>query len=66
MKTRFVAFLAVTVGILLISAPLFAHHGRVGYDNEKVLLTLKATVTALRVVEIRTCRYTLMRPTRRA
>lgn len=44
MKIRLVAFLAVAVGVLLISAPLFAHHGRVGYDNEKVL-TLKATVT---------------------
>ena len=44
MKIRFVAFLVVTVGTLLISTPLFAHHGRVGYDNEKVL-TLKATVT---------------------
>jgi hypothetical protein len=44
MKIRLVALLAVAVGVLLISAPLFAHHGRVGYDNEKVL-TLKATVT---------------------
>jgi hypothetical protein len=44
MKIRLVALVAVAVGVLLISAPLFAHHGRVGYDNEKVL-TLKATVT---------------------
>ena len=44
MRIRLAAFLTVAVGVLLISAPLFEHHGRVGYDNEKVL-TLKATVT---------------------
>ena len=44
MKIRVLALLAVAGGVLLVSAPLFAHHGRVGYDNEKVL-TLKATVT---------------------
>ena len=44
MKIKLVAFLAMAFGVLLISAPLFAHHGRVGYDNEKVL-TLKATIT---------------------
>jgi uncharacterized protein DUF6152 len=36
--------LAVAACLLTVSVPLFAHHGRVGYDNEKVL-TLKATVT---------------------
>jgi hypothetical protein len=44
MKIRLFSFLALALGVLLISAPTFAHHGRVGYDNEKVL-TLKATIT---------------------
>jgi Family of unknown function (DUF6152) len=41
MKTKLVFMVA---SVLLVSAPLFAHHGRVGYDNKKVL-TLKAKVT---------------------
>jgi len=39
-KLKFVGF----VILLLVSTSALAHHGRVGYDNEKVL-TLKATVT---------------------
>ena len=41
MKTKLVFMVA---SVLFVSAPLFAHHGRVGYDNKKVL-TLKAKVT---------------------
>ena len=41
MKTKLVF---VVASVLLVSAPVFAHHGRVGYDNKKVL-TLKAKVT---------------------
>ena len=44
MKMKGMAMLAVAAAVVWISAPAFAHHGRVGYDNEKVL-TLKATVT---------------------
>lgn len=44
MRTKWIAMLAIAVAAVLVSAPAFAHHGRVGYDNEKVL-TLKATVT---------------------
>jgi uncharacterized protein DUF6152 len=44
MKIKLAAWLATAVAVLLGSSPVFAHHGRVGYDNEKVL-TLKATVT---------------------
>ena len=44
MKIKLAAWLAAAVVVVLVSSPVFAHHGRVGYDNEKVL-TLKATVT---------------------
>ena len=44
MKVKLLAVLAVAFGVVLVSGPAFAHHGRVGYDNEKVL-TLKATIT---------------------
>jgi len=44
MKTKWMVMLVMAVAAALVSAPAFAHHGRVGYDNEKVL-TLKATVT---------------------
>src|SRR5580658_8053916 len=42
MKTKLVVF--AVASLFAISAPLFAHHGRTGYDNKKVL-TVKATVT---------------------
>jgi hypothetical protein len=45
MKTRFVVFSTMIAGLLMVSVPLFAHHGRSGYDNEK-LLSLKAVITS--------------------
>ena len=44
MKAKMVVLLAVAAMVVLVSSPVFAHHGRVGYDNEKVL-TLKSTIT---------------------
>ena len=38
------AFFAVAMGILTVSAPIFAHHGNAEYDEKKPL-TLKGTVT---------------------
>jgi hypothetical protein len=45
MKAKGRLFLAMGLGLLLVSVPLFAHHGRVGYDNQKIL-TLKGTITS--------------------
>ena len=46
MKIRIVAFLAVAVGVLLISAPLFAHHGQAAFETDPAKrVTLKGTVT---------------------
>lgn len=45
MRARLLVFPAMAAFLLMISAPTFAHHGRVGYDNEKTL-TLKATISA--------------------
>src|SRR5580692_12290886 len=42
--TRLMVFLVMAVGLLMISAPVFAHHGRAGYEMDKVL-TVKGTVT---------------------
>ena len=36
--------LTLAVGFLFVSAPMFAHHGRDAYDNQKTL-TLKGTIT---------------------
>lgn len=45
MKTRSFAILITALDLLAISAPLFAHHGRAGYEMTKTV-TLKATVTS--------------------
>jgi hypothetical protein len=37
-------FFAVAIGLLIVSAPIFAHHGNAEYDEKKPL-TLKGTVT---------------------
>ena len=37
-------FLALTCAVLLVSAPLFAHHGEANYDTDKVV-SVKGTVT---------------------
>ena len=44
MKTRTFSVLALAVGFLIASAPVFAHHGASAYDSKK-LTTLKGTVT---------------------
>jgi Family of unknown function (DUF6152) len=45
MKFKPLIYLALIAGLLLASAPLFAHHGTgVAYDTEK-MVTLKGTVT---------------------
>jgi hypothetical protein len=43
-KTRAFAFFALTVALLAVSTPIFAHHGASAYDTKK-LTTLKGTVT---------------------
>jgi len=43
MKKLALAF-AMTFGLLLVSAPLFAHHGEANYDTDKVV-AVKGTVT---------------------
>ncbi len=44
MKYRFSMVFALAVGVLIFSAPLFAHHGTAALDTEKNL-TMKGTVT---------------------
>jgi hypothetical protein len=44
MKTRLTSLLLV-VGLLLVCAPLFAHHGSVAYDTTKPVILKDATVT---------------------
>jgi uncharacterized protein DUF6152 len=44
MKTKGAVLCAMVAGLFMVSVPLFAHHGRSGYDNQKTL-SLKAVVT---------------------
>jgi hypothetical protein len=44
MKSRGFLFFALALGLLIVSAPAFAHHGASAYDTKK-LTTLKGTVT---------------------
>ena len=44
MKVRFLTVLALALGVLIVSVPLFAHHGNSAFDTGK-RLTLKGTVT---------------------
>ena len=44
MKTRSLSLFALAAGLLVVSAPVFAHHGASAYDSKK-LTTLKGTVT---------------------
>ena len=44
MRNRAIAKVVVLVGLLIASAPLFAHHGNAAYDNKTV--TVKGTITA--------------------
>jgi hypothetical protein len=45
MKIKLVTLFASALGVVTISAPLFAHHGNVAYDNSKVIVVKNATVT---------------------
>ena len=45
MKTKVLAFLSVIAGVLMVSMPMFAHHGtNISYDHSKPT-TLAGTVT---------------------
>lgn len=44
MKTRPATLFGFAIGLLMVSAPIFAHHGASAYDTAK-LTTLKGTVT---------------------
>lgn len=44
MKGKFLIISALSIGVSIFSAPLFAHHGNVAYDTEKKI-TVKGTVT---------------------
>ena len=50
MRRKILAATAVTVGLLLSSVPLFAHHGASAYDNS-TLTTLKGTVTDFQFIQ---------------
>ena len=43
MRHRTIAILALTAGLLLVSVPLFAHHGAASFDTTKKV-TVKGTV----------------------
>lgn len=44
MKNRLLAIGCMMVGLLMVSAPLFAHHGGAIYDTKNPI-TMKATIT---------------------
>jgi hypothetical protein len=44
MKFRALNILALTVGLLVLSIPAFAHHGAAAYDTSKTV-SVKATIT---------------------
>lgn len=44
MRTRLITTLAAAVGLLIVSVPLFAHHGNAEFNIEKTV-TVKGTVT---------------------
>lgn len=49
MRNKLVAFLGVVLGVFLVSASAFAHHGSAGYDTTK-LTTVKGTVTEVQFI----------------
>ena len=46
---RFAIFLAVSFSLMLISAPLLAHHGEANYDTEKIV-SVKGTVSGFEFI----------------
>ena len=49
MKSRLFAVLALAVGVLMLAAPLVAHHGTAAYDTTTTV-TVSGTVTEFRFV----------------
>jgi hypothetical protein len=50
MRNRFLAALILALVLLMVSAPLLAHHGSAAYDNTK-MTTLNGTVTEFRFIQ---------------
>jgi len=48
-KNKLLSFAFVAVGILVLTAPMFAHHGTAVYDNQN-RITLSGTVTKFEFV----------------
>jgi hypothetical protein len=46
---KFMLLLALSFGALLVSAPLFAHHGEANYDTDKVV-AVKGTVSSFEFI----------------
>ena len=44
-RTKLTTLFLLTISLLMVSAPLFAHHGSAGYEYDKTI-TVKGTVTA--------------------
>jgi hypothetical protein len=44
MRNRLIAAVAMAIGLLIVSVPLFAHHGNAEFNTEKTV-TVKGTVT---------------------
>ena len=49
MKTRPLTFFASALGLLMVSGPLFAHHGAAAYETGKPV-TVQGTVTEFRFI----------------
>jgi len=49
MQIKLLSLLAGVAGLLLVSSPMFAHHGTSEYDRNNVI-TLKGTVTELEMI----------------
>ena len=47
MRNRLIATVAMVIGLLIVSVPLFAHHGNAEFNTEKSV-TVKGTVTEWR------------------
>jgi hypothetical protein len=47
MKTKLQTSFALVVGLLAVCSPIFAHHGSVAYDNNKLVVLKQATVTKI-------------------
>jgi hypothetical protein len=50
MRNRFLTALMLLLGLLIVSAPLLAHHGSAAYDNTK-FTTLTGTITDFQFIQ---------------